>query len=454
MGARRLLPRRSVKELPSVTVQLPIFNELNVVERLLDAVARIEYPRDRLEVQVLDDSTDGTTSLVAEKADELRRDGLAIVHLTRRNREGYKAGALAAGLKRAHGEFVCVFDADFLPPPEILVTTLPHFTDPGVGMVQVRWEHLNREYSLLTRMQAMQLDAHFAVEHAARNRSGRFFNFNGTAGIWRRTTIEDAGGWHHDTLTEDLDLSYRAQLRGWRFVYLNDVEAPAELPVQVNGFRSQRHRWTKGAVQTARKLLAGVWRSDASLKAKVEATFHLTANINYPLSLILATLLFPAMLIRMRTGFQPFLFVDVPLFLCGTGSVCFYYLLAQRELGRSLVHGLARLPAVMAIDTSIALNNTVAVLEGFGRDTGEFVRTPKFSVGAQHWARKLYRGRQGWLHWAELGIGLYFTGALLLALQLRLWPAVPFLMLYQFGYLYTALLSLAQRWRVPQPAWK
>ncbi|MFQ5742679.1 MAG: cellulose synthase family protein [Acidobacteriota bacterium] len=442
-----------VTDWPSVTIQLPIFNEIYVVERLLEAVSRIDYPAELLEIQVLDDSTDETRSVVAAQIDRLRKQGLSITHLHRTDRTGYKAGALADGLEKARGEFICVFDADFLPKADILRCTLPYFHDPRVGMVQVRWEHLNREYSLLSRVQAIQLDAHFAIEHAARNRSGRFFNFNGTAGIWRRVTIEDAGNWQHDTLTEDLDLSYRAQVRGWRFVYLNDVEAPAELPVEMSGFRSQRHRWTKGAVQTARKMLGRIWRSGVPMRAKIEATFHLTANISYPLNLCLAALIFPAMLVRLRTGFEQFLVLDVPVFLCGTGSVCLYYLLAQRELNRSLWRAVLRLPMVMAIDTSISLNNTIAVLEGFQRRAGEFVRTPKFSIaaGRKSWHKRIYRGRDSWLYWAELAIGLYFSVAFMIAVYLRMWPALPFLLLYQGGYLYTGLLSLSQRRQSARP---
>lgn len=436
-----------MEDWPLVTVQLPLFNERYVARRLLRAVARIDYPRDRLEVQVLDDSTDDTVEIVADEVERLRRRGLDVHHLHRTDRTGYKAGALAAGLETARGELICVFDADFLPPPDVLRRSVPHFRDPEVGMVQARWGHLNRDYSLLCQVQAIQLDAHFTVEHSARNRTGRFFNFNGTAGVWRRATIRDAGNWQHDTLTEDLDLSYRAQVRGWRFVYLDDLEAPAELPAEMSGFKSQRHRWTKGAVQTARKMLARIWRSAAPLKAKVEATFHLTANVNYPLNLALALLVFPALLVRLRAGWGLFLAVDLPIFLVGTGSVCLYYYLAQRELGRAALPTLARLPALMAIDMSISVNNTMAVLEGFRRDPGEFVRTPKFSlVRGEGWADKLYRGRDTWLHWVELAAGVYFTGALVIALWHGLWPALPFLLLYQAGFLYTGVVSLGQRW--------
>jgi len=436
----------TMKEWPRVTVQLPLFNELYVAERLLEAAAAIDYPAERLEIQVLDDSTDRTYEIVARKIAELRRRGVAIVHLHRTDRQGFKAGALAAGLGSALGEFICVFDADFLPPRDLLKRSLPHFGAPEVGMVQARWTHLNRDYSLLSRAQALQLDAHFVIEHAARNRSGRFFNFNGTAGIWRRETIEDAGNWQHDTLTEDLDLSYRAQVRGWRFIYLNHVEAPAELPVQISGLRSQRHRWTKGAVQTARKMLGSVWHSPVPLRAKIEATFHLTANFNYPLNLILSVLIFPAMLIRMKTGFEGFLVIDLPVFLCGTLSVYAYYLLAQRELGRLNSDVFKSLPGLILMDTGLAVNNTKAVLEGFKRSTGEFVRTPKFSLArtADDWIGKAYRGGDSWICGIELAIGLYFSVTVVVAIQLGMWPALPFLVLYQAGYLYIGLLPFIQ----------
>jgi cellulose synthase/poly-beta-1,6-N-acetylglucosamine synthase-like glycosyltransferase len=436
----------AMEEWPCVTVQLPLFNELYVAERLLEATAAIDYPRDCLEIQVLDDSTDGTCEIVAQKVAELRRRGVVIVHLHRTDRQGFKAGALAAGLDRAQGEFICVFDADFLPPQDFLKRSLPHFDTPDIGMVQARWGHLNRDYSLLSRAQALQLDAHFVIEHAARNRSGRFFNFNGTAGIWRRATIEDAGNWQHDTLTEDLDLSYRAQVRGWRFIYLNQVEAPAELPVQISGLKSQRHRWTKGAVQTARKMLRPVWHSRVPLRAKIEATFHLTANVNYPLNLVLSVLIFPAMVIRMQTGFNGFLLLDVPVFLCGTLSVYTYYLLAQRELGCLNTGVLKSLPGLILMDTGLAVNNTVAVFEGFRQDPGEFVRTPKFSLTrtADGWLGKQYGGGLSWICGIELAIGLYFSATVVIAIQLGMWPALPFLIMYQAGYLYIGLLSLVQ----------
>ena len=262
-------PRGRFETPPRVTIQLPVYNEMYVVERLIDAVARIDYPRDRLEIQVLDDSTDETQGIARAKVERLKRHGHDIVYLHRNNRQGFKAGALQEGLKIARGELVAVFDADFVPSPDFLRKSVNYFTDERIGMVQVRWEHLNRDYSHLTQAQAIFLDGHFVIEHTARNRSGRFFNFNGTAGVWRRATIEDAGCWQHDTLTEDLDLSYRAQLKGWQFVYLPEVVSPAEVPVEMNAFKSQQHRWAKGSIQTARKLLPRILRSDLPREVKV-----------------------------------------------------------------------------------------------------------------------------------------------------------------------------------------
>src|SRR6266700_7135944 len=270
--------------IPMVTVQLPIYNERYVVERLVEAVCRMDYPRDRLEIQVLDDSTDDTSAILRARIAALCREGFLIEHLRRTNRTGYKAGALATGLARARGEFLAIFDADFVPPVDFLKKTLPHFHDPAIGMVQTRWGHLNENYSLLTWIQSIFLDGHFLIEHTARNRSGAFFNFNGTAGIWRREAITSSGGWQHDTLTEDLDLSYRAQMNGWRFMYLPEVVCPAELPVDINAFKTQQNRWTMGAIQTAKKMLPTIWRAPLSLKVKIEATFHLTACMGYLLA--------------------------------------------------------------------------------------------------------------------------------------------------------------------------
>ncbi|MCX7915282.1 MAG: glycosyltransferase family 2 protein, partial [Verrucomicrobiae bacterium] len=347
---------------PLVTVQLPVYNEPCVVERLLDAMGRLEYPRDRLEIQVLDDSTDETPQLVQSKVRALRAAGWNIQHLRRPHRQGFKAGALQYGLEHAKGELIAIFDADFVPPPDLLQRTVDFFTDPQVGMVQLRWGHLNDQQSLLTRVQSILIDGHFLIEQTARSRSGRFFNFNGTAGLWRRQCIEDAGGWSADTLAEDLDLSYRAQLRGWKFLFLPDVVVPAELPVEMAAFKTQQHRWAKGAIQTCKKLLPSVWRSSLPWKIKLEATIHLTSNFGYVMLVILCLLCrapAAANALHMAGGhwWMKLLFVDVPLFFAATVSVVAFYILAQRELHVRWWERLAYVPLMMAVGVGLSLNN-------------------------------------------------------------------------------------------------
>ena len=345
-----VLPRDSDGRLPRVTIQLPIFNEMYVVDRLVDAVARVRYPRDRVEVQVLDDSTDETGRIARRAVRRWRERGADIRYHHRAARSGFKAGALADGLRVAKGDLIAVFDADFMPTADFLERAVAPFTDPDVGMVQARWGHANRHYSLLTRLQAMLLDAHFVLEHGARDRAGCFFNFNGTAGVWRREAIEMAGGWQHDTLTEDLDLSYRAQLAGWRFVFLPDVVAPAELPVEMNAFKSQQHRWAKGSIQTCLKVLPRVLRAPLPLRVKAEAVFHLTANFNYLLVLALSVLMVPALFVRTSGGADhQLLLPDLPLFAAATLSMVNFYAVSQRELGGRWWRRLRDLPALMAM---------------------------------------------------------------------------------------------------------
>ncbi len=431
-------------EWPRVTVQLPLYNELYVATRLIDAVCALDYPADRLEIQVLDDSTDETREIVARHVERLRARGVDIVHLHRVDRKGYKAGALAAGVRRASGSLLAVFDADFVPRPDFLKRTVPHFADPEIGMVQACWEHLNRDYSLLTRIQAIFLDAHFLVEHAARNRSGRFFNFNGTAGLWRLEAIRDAGGWQHDTLTEDLDLSYRAQLAGWRFHFLADVKVPAELPVEVNAFKRQQYRWAKGSIQTARKLLPRLLRARIPWRAKTEAVVHLTNNMAYLLMIGLSLLIFPAMLLRIGTDPRLMLWIDLPLFLAATVSVLVYYSASQYLRGVRGFACLRRLPVVMGLGIGLAVNNSRAVLAGFRRSVGTFERTPKYRIegATDGWMDKRYRVARDLSAWIEGALALYFIGCFAVALWLQMWPSMPFLYLFLTGYCYMFGLAI------------
>jgi len=445
-------------EWPKVTVQLPLYNELYVAERLIDAVARLDYPRDRLEIQVLDDSTDETRELVAEVVRRQRERGIDIHHVHRTDRTGFKAGALREGMESARGDLLAVFDADFVPPTDFLRRTVPHFANPDVGMVQARWEHLNRGFSLLTRIQAMLLDAHFAIEHTARNRAGCFFNFNGTAGIWRRQAIRDAGGWTADTLTEDLDLSYRAQLAGWRFVYLPDLAVPSELPVDTNGFKSQQDRWARGSIQTGRKLLWTVLCSAVPWRIKREAFVHLTNNMAYPLMVLLSVLVFPAMVARQGNGLTEVLLVDLPLFLGATVSVLVYYTVSQAALGAGWRRQLWYLPALMGLGIGLSVSNARAVLGGLFQQGGTFVRTPKYRIEdrtgeeaeatpaeAEAQAPKTgprYQAARDLSLVIEGLFALYFAAATVLAIQWKMYLSLPFLWLFLQGYTYMFFLSL------------
>jgi cellulose synthase/poly-beta-1,6-N-acetylglucosamine synthase-like glycosyltransferase len=442
-------------EWPMVTVQLPLYNEMYVASRLIDAVAALDYPRDRLEIQVLDDSTDETSEIVTAKVAEKRREGVAIVHLHRSVRTGFKAGALAAGLEVARGEFLAIFDADFVPRPDFLRATVPHFADPQIGMVQGSWSHINRGFSLLTRVEAILLDGHFQIEHAARNRTGCFFNFNGTAGIWRREAILAGGGWRHDTLTEDLDLSYRAQLAGWRFLYLPEVDVPSELPVDVEGFKSQQYRWAKGSIQTGRKLLGKILRARLPWRAKIEAFVHLTNNASYVLMVGIALLIFPAMVLRRGSPIAFLLVVDLPLFLFATLSVVVFYLVSQAVLvsgpERASPGGWRRqaryLPALLGMGIGLSLNNARAVISGLFQSGGTFHRTPKYQIerAGQEWRHKAYRAGASCLWWLEGAFALYFLGCTLWALAAGMWMSIPFLYLFLQGFSYMFWLSVLPR---------
>jgi cellulose synthase/poly-beta-1,6-N-acetylglucosamine synthase-like glycosyltransferase len=437
---------------PRVTIQLPMYNEQAVARRIIDATCRIDYPKDRLEIQVLDDSTDETVEIARAAVEYWRRAGYDIHYIHRENREGYKAGALHHGLQTATGEFILIFDADFVPPPDILQRTIDYFTDPAVGMVQARWEHINRDQSLLTKTQAILLDGHFVIEHAARNRSGRFMSFNGTAGMWRRTCIDDAGGWQHDTLTEDLDLSYRAQMRGWKFIFLPDVTSAAELPPDMEAFKQQQYRWAKGGAQTCRKLLPTILRSNLPLRIKLEAFFHLTSCTVYLYVVLLTLMLAPIVYIKVHVfpeGWQRYVF-DASILLVATCSASTFYVASQRALFRTWADSLKYLPFLMSLGIGIAFNNARAVLDGlFGR-SNEFVRTPKFGVTAEaggQWrqrlsVRRVKQRRIRWQPYVELAVGLYLMACLFMALgDMRITIGIPFLCLFMVGYLYVALTT-------------
>ena len=440
------MPAGHFEQLPRVTVQLPIFNEIYVVERLLKSVSEMDYPRELLQIQVLDDSTDNTRDVTTSCVEELRQRGFNVELIHRNDRVGFKAGALETGLKSAN-EFVCILDADFVPPKDLLLRTVDFFTDPKVGMIQTRWGHLNRCYSLLTRVQAMFLDGHLLLEQTARSRSGRFFNFNGTAGLWRRSCIEEAGGWQHDTLTEDLDLSYRAQLAGWKFVFLPDVVTPAELPVDMNGFKSQQHRWTKGSIQTCKKLLPTIWRSELPLLIKLEATGHLMSNFAYLLLACLCVLLHPST--GGPSGWVRTFLIDVPIFLTASLSVAVFYICAQRELNpRTWMKDILLLPCLLGLGVGLSLNNARAVLEAMFNHQSDFARTPKYGIErkAQPWRDCKYMPLKSLLPFFELAFAAYFTYFVWFAIAHHQYLSLPFLVMFQGGFLYVSLSSFAQWW--------
>jgi hypothetical protein len=444
LRVRRNPPRvpRAGAPWPSVTVQLPVYNERWVIPRLVLACARLEYPREKLEIQVLDDSTDATAQRVATLVRRLRRLGVPVLHLRRERRDGFKAGALATGLKGSRAELVALFDADFVPPEDFLLRTVGHFADPRVAMVQARWSHLNRDYSLLTRLQAIFLDGHFRIEHVARHRSGRFFNFNGTAGVWRRDAIQASGGWQGDTLTEDLDLSYRAQLAGWRFVYLDDVESAAELPIEMRAFKAQQHRWAKGSVQTARKLLPRILRSPLPWRVKAEAGVHLTNNVAWLLMSIPCFLWVPTLLPRYDTD-RPLYLAVAAAFGFTTLCVVAYHLTCQLVAGRGFWRTLILVPALLSLGIGMSLNNGRGVLEAVLGHRSAFQRTPKYGVRRPgDLPREPSTEETGRFAWLEVVMATYFAAGLGIALAAERWLAVPFLLLFLAGFSYVGLSSL------------
>ncbi|HEU5236283.1 MAG TPA: glycosyltransferase, partial [Pyrinomonadaceae bacterium] len=434
-------------DLPHVTVQLPLFNEMYVVERLVKAVTEIDYPRERLEIQVLDDSTDETVKIAQATVANYAAQGFDIHYIHREDRTGFKAGALENGMKTAKGKLIAIFDADFVPKPDFLRKLIHHFTDETVGCAQMRWSHINGSYNLLTRLQTIMLDGHFVVEQTTRNRTGNFFNFNGTAGIWRREAIELSGGWQHDTLTEDTDLSFRAQLMGWRFVYLLDEEAPAEIPVDVNAFKAQQRRWAKGVLQVWFKLYRRIWYANVPLRVKLEMFFRLTGNISYPLMIVASFMQFPLLLVRYNQGLYQLMMLDVPLLFFSTVSVVLFYGTAVWYLDQKRRSRMLHLPLVMGVGIGLAFSNARAVIEALAGVKSEFVRTPKYRVENTHdesWKRKKYKRKHGWLPLLELSFALYFVLAITYAIRMHMWGPIAFLLLFCFGYGYMGTLSLLQ----------
>jgi len=443
-------PLKRFENLPPVTIQLPLYNERYVVERLIEEVLQVRYPKELLQIQVLDDSTDDTAPFAEALVERYRNMGYPIEYHHRSNRHGFKAGALQEGLATATGELVAIFDADFCPPADFLEKTVHYFADEKVGVVQTRWSYLNRGYNFLTEVEGVLLDGHFVLEHGARSRAGYFFNFNGTAGVLRKRMIEDAGGWQHDTLTEDSDLSYRAQLKGWRFVYVPGLECPSELPVEIHGFQVQQSRWAKGLTQCAKKLLPTILRARIPKRVKAEAIMHLTPNISYPLMVLISALMLPVMIVRFYMGVWQMLFIDLPLIAASFWSISLFYVVAQRELHpKTWKRTILLLPMLMAVGVGLTIINTRAVLEALFGVQSAFARTPKYAIGDRpvNLEVKRYRRRSGWLPYAEIGVGAYFATMCVFAILTYNFLSLPFLLLFVGGYFWAGFGTLYQEYQ-------
>lgn len=434
-----------LKEYPKVTIQLPVFNEMYVVERLIKTTCEIDYPIDKLEIQVLDDSTDETVEIVADQVKTYKMQGFDIHHLHRDNREGFKAGALKEGLVTAKGEFVAIFDADFIPKRNFLKIVLPFFKNPKIGMVQTRWEHINRTYSLITQVVALSLDGHFVMEQQARNKADYFINFNGTSGIWRKECIYDAGNWEADTLTEDLDLSYRAQLKGWKFRYLTDFTTPAEVPSEISSVKSQQFRWTKGAIETCKKILPRVWRSKLPLKHKIISTYHLTNNIVFPFILIACLLNTPIILIK-NTGQYDVYFTFMSVFVLAFIASFLFYLYSQKDVYEDWRKRVLLFPVFMAGSMGFAINNTKAVFQALFNKKTEFVRTPKYLIVDKKdtWEGKKYvhKKKVSFSVILESLIAIYSFGGVVISIITLQISSLPFQLMFAFGFGLVAYLSI------------
>ena len=432
--------------LEKVTIQLPLYNEQYVAERLIETVCKIDYPRHLLEIQVLDDSTDETVDIVSNLIIKKKKQGFDILHIRRENRKGFKAGALKEGLKSAKGNLIAIFDADFVPNSDFLKNTLRYFTNPKIGMVQTRWEHLNEDYSILTRIQALALNGHFVMEQPIRNKAGFFINFNGTGGVWRKECIEDAGNWHDDTITEDLDLSYRAQLNGWKFVYLRDITTPAELPAEMNALKAQQFRWTKGAIETAKKMLPKVWRAKIPLRIKLQSTFHLTNNIVFPFILIAGILNVPLVFIK-NSGPYAIFFNFMSVFILAFMSSFLFYLFAQKDVYSDWRKKIALFPIFMAGSMGFAVNNSRAVFEGLLDRKSEFVRTPKFRIVNKTDSivtNSSYLSSYGLNStiMVEIVLALYCSIGVFASIYFMEIAALPFQLMFFLGFASVAALSI------------
>lgn len=430
---------KELTKFPHVTVQLPVYNELYVIERLIDAVVAFNYPKDKLEIQVLDDSTDETVTLIADKVEELKKEGIDIVHVRRSDRVGYKAGALKYGLEIAKGEFIPIFDADFIPKKDFLMKTIPYFEDKNIGVVQTRWGHINKDYSMLTRLQAFGLDAHFSVEQIGRSHSGSFINFNGTAGVWRKTCIEEAGGWSADTLTEDLDLSYRAQLKGWKFTFLEAEESPAELPIIMPAIKSQQYRWNKGAAETAKKNLSKVLKSNIGFENKVHAVFHLFNSAIFICLLVAAVFSVPMLLIKYNFPGYEMVFNLGSIFLIGFFSIGYFYWIAAKRMvpKGTFKYFFKTFPVFLVVSMGLSLHNAIAVIEGLWGVKTPFVRTPKFNVATkkESWKGNIYiKYNFNPLAIIEGLLSIYFVFAIWLGIYLYDFGLIAFHVMLAIGY--------------------
>lgn len=448
------IPTLAENEFPVVTVQLPIYNELYVVERLIDKVCAFDYPKELLEIQILDDSNDETVEVIAAKVAEYKNEGFDIQHIRRQERTGYKAGALKYGTQLSKGEFIAIFDADFLPSRSFLKETLPYFTNPQIGVVQTKWTYTNADYSFLTKEQEFGLNAHFSIEQVGRNSEDHFINFNGTAGIWRKDCIEDAGGWEADTLTEDLDLSYRAQLKGWKFKYLEDVESPSELPVEINALKAQQFRWTKGAAECVRKNLSNVWRSKTlSVSTKIQASFHLLNSSVFIFVMLLSLLATPVTLIKSANPEYIFVYNIAGFFMISWIILGAFYWVSysydKQEKGKLLISFLWKFPLFLAISMGLSLHNSLAVIEGYIGKKSPFVRTPKFNINDKddRWETNKYIVKKvGALTFLEGVLFVYFVFGLRVAIVHSDFGILPMITLLIVGY-GTVFLSSIVHWK-------